>query len=238
MVQKNYYKNKFSKSLAKKKIKIKSFFYKKNWLAHHGLERSGTNFLRACLIELKINLINQFDPPENNPTHKHFRWYNDKSLIPKFRKQFHNKYVVNNIFDINKICNFPSETKHIIIKKKIGPAITSIANYLYNERLLNNKDEVKINISTIYKDYQAYYNFWHKISERNPYHVQLLFYEDLILSSKYLIDNLKKIGIETIKNVPTFFHFDELHQSNKNRNKVFTEKEVLDILDDQNYYKI
>ena len=82
MVQKNFYKNKYFRSISKKKLEIKKLFVTNDWIAHHGIERSGTNYLRAILIILKINLINQFDPAENHPTHKHFRWYTDKSLIP------------------------------------------------------------------------------------------------------------------------------------------------------------
>ena len=97
MVQKNFYRNKYFRSIYKQKFKIKKLFVRKNWIAHHGIERSGTNFLRAILIKLKINLINQFDPAENHPTHKHFRWYKDKSLIPNLKKKLFNDIIAKNI---------------------------------------------------------------------------------------------------------------------------------------------
>ena len=95
MVQKNFYKNKYFRSIAKKKLTIKKLFVKNDWIAHHGIERSGTNYLRAILIILKINLINQFDPAENHPTHKHFRWYTDKLLIPSLKKSLINNQIQN-----------------------------------------------------------------------------------------------------------------------------------------------
>ena len=56
MVQKNFYKNKYFRSIAKKKLAIKKLFVKNDWIAHHGIERSGTNYLRAILILSLIHI--------------------------------------------------------------------------------------------------------------------------------------------------------------------------------------
>ena len=92
MINNSRIKKKLIRSIGKRALKIKRLFKKTNWLAHHGIERSGTNYLRSCLIFLKIDLINEFDGSANNPQHKHFRWYQDKSLIPSFRS-----HLLNNI---------------------------------------------------------------------------------------------------------------------------------------------
>ena len=226
-MKKSFYKNKIKKSIDKKKQKIKRLFKTKGWIAHHGLERSGTNYLRACLISIEVDLINQFDPKENNPKHKHFRWYEGKYLIPRFRKQFANNLYVKNIYEINNICGYPAETNHLVIKKSYLAALTSIANYSFNEKWFSNKDEVKKNLNLIYKDYEAYYNFWQTISDKNPSQVQIIMYEDLLLSSTPLINALKKLDINPKIEIPNQFFFDELHQSNKDRKKVFSEKEIL-----------
>lgn len=230
MVQKNFYKNKYFRSIAKKKLEIKKLFVKNDWIAHHGIERSGTNYLRAILIILKINLINQFDPAENHPTHKHFRWYNDKSLIPNLKKSLINNYTANNIHDVNKICKYFPTTNHIVIRKKTISGVTSIANYFYNFKLLDDKNELKNNINIIYNDYIAYYDFWQKICEKNPSRVQIIFYEDLIKSSEVLINALKIIGINSNINIPKKINLGDIKESNINRNKNFSENQILEIL--------
>ena len=230
MVQKNFYKNKYFRSISKKKLEIKKLFVKSDWIAHHGIERSGTNYLRAILIILKINLINQFDAAENHPTHKHFRWYNDKLLIPSLKKSLINNLTANNIHDVNKICNYFPTTNHIIIRKKTISGVTSIANYFYNFKLLDDKNELKNNINVIYKDYIAYYDFWQKIYEKNPSRVQIIFYEDLIKSSEVLINALNIIGINSNINIPKKISLDEIKESDIYRKKNFSENQISEIL--------
>ena len=233
MVQKNFYKNKYFRSISKKKLEIKKLFVKNDWIAHHGIERSGTNYLRAILIILKINLINQFDPAENHPTHKHFRWYTDKSLIPNLKKSLINDLTANNISDVNKLCKYFPSTNHIIIRKKTISGVTSIANYFYNFKLLQDKKELKNNIHVIYNDYIAYYDFWQKIYEQNPSRVQIIFYEDLIKSSEVLINALNVIGINSNINISKKFNLDEIKESDPYRKKNFSENQILEILSDK-----
>jgi len=229
-MEKNYYLNKYAKSLAKQKHKIKIFFKRKNWIAHHGLERSGTNYFRACLLSLDIDVINKIDPQENNPKHKHFRWYKNKSLIPNFRKQFFNNLTVRNIEDINNICGYPIDTRHFIIKKNPVTALTSLSNYAIRDGWITNKKDVIKNIPLIFMDYKAYYEFWEKISDMNPSKAQLISYEDLILSSTPLVNALEKVGINPKIKAPTQFIFEEVYQSKKNRKNVFTQNEITEII--------
>ena len=70
------------------------------------------------LKELNIGVINDFDPARNNPKHKYFRWYADKSKIPGFiRTQYHNILTAESMADINRICGYPDDTRHIVIRK-------------------------------------------------------------------------------------------------------------------------
>jgi hypothetical protein len=229
-----YYKSRFKRklirSINKIKIKIKRLFKKTNWLAHHGIERSGTNYLRSCLSFLKVDIINEVSGPENNPHHKHFRWYQDKSLIPKFRSQLLNNINACSLKDINKFCDYPNDTKHIIIKKTLIKGITSIVNYALNDNWFKNKEELKKNIPKILRDYKAYYNFWERISRENPNQVIMISYEDLVASSETLLEVLKKFGISHKVKVPKKLIFNELYQSPKNRKKYFSENELSEII--------
>tara|TARA_B100000959_G_scaffold166622_1_gene174516 strand:+ start:103 stop:801 length:699 start_codon:yes stop_codon:yes gene_type:complete len=229
-MQKGYYLNKYTRSLAKKKHYIKRIFKRKGWIAHHGLERSGTNFFRACLLSIDIDIINKIDPQESNPKHKHFRWYENKSLIPHFRKQFFNNFTANNIKDINAICGYPVDTSHFVIKKTSASAITSLSNYAIREGWFTDKKNVEKNILLLLKDYKAYYNFWQKMSDTNSSQVQIISYEDLVLSSFPLIKALEKAGIKPKLKVPIQFIFDEVYQSDKDRRNIFSEKKISEII--------
>ena len=230
MVKKNFYGGKYFRSIAKQRQKIKKLFVKKNWIAHHGIERSGTNFLRAILIELKINLINQFDPAENHPSHKHFRWYRDKSLIPNMKKSLLNDLTAENIYYINKICKFFFDTKHIVIKKKKLNAVTSIANYFLNQKILHKDENFKNNILSIQKDYVAYYDFWKQINEKDPDSVQIIFYEDIINSTDALVKALNILRIFPNIDIPKKFSFSELYESDIDRKKNISEDEINEII--------
>ena len=230
MIKNSRIQKKLIRSINKRVLKIKRLFKKTNWLAHHGIERSGTNYLRSCLIFLKIDLINEIDGAANNPQHKHFRWYEDKSLIPSFRSHLLNNINAKNLSDINRLCDYPNDTKHVIVKKTLIKGMTSLANYAANDNWFKSKDEIKKNIPIILEDYKAYYNFWGKISKENPNQVILIYYEDLVASSKTLLEILEKIGISPKVKVPKQLIFDEVDQSPKNREKFFSENEISEII--------
>ncbi len=230
MVKKNFYGGKYLRSIAKQNLKIKKLFVKNNWIAHHGIERSGTNFLRAILIELKINLINQFDPAENHPSHKHFRWYRDKSLIPSMKRSLLNDITAFNINEINKICKYFVDTKHLIIKKKKLAAVTSITNYFLNQKVLHKDEKFKTNILSIQNDYVAYYDFWREINEKDPNMVQIIFYEDILHSTDELIKALNILRIFPNIDIPKKFSFSELYESDIDRKKNISEDEINEII--------
>ena len=79
-MKKDFYKYNLTRSISKRMLNMQKILFPKNFIAHHGIERSGTNFLRACLLESGVKLINKFDPKEGTPGHKHFRWYKNKAL--------------------------------------------------------------------------------------------------------------------------------------------------------------
>lgn len=62
---------------------------------HYGLQRSGTNFTESLLIKnFRVKIINRKSRnlPRNNPLQKHFRLYDDKSIIPE------PKYLNNHLY--------------------------------------------------------------------------------------------------------------------------------------------
>ena len=229
--------DKYSKIFAKKKHKLKRLFKRKDWVAYHGMERSGSNYFCACLISINIDLINLFAPPRKNsssPEHKHYRWYPNKELIPNFRKEFFNDKIVENIKEINNICGYPEDTRHIIIKKKPLNAVTSIANHGLRMKWFEDKKDAENNIELIAKDYEAYYDFWQNMSDLSPSLVQVILYEDLYLSSKPLINALKNVDLLPKVKIPKKFVFESVYQSPKNRRNVFSNEDIKNILSKSN----
>jgi hypothetical protein len=101
-------------------FRIKRKFYRGEYVAHHGLQRAGTNFLLLSLKKIGLRVINEYDPERNDPTHKHFRWYEEKKKIPpQISHQYSNNLTVQNISDLNQICRYPKDTRHIVIQKNL-----------------------------------------------------------------------------------------------------------------------
>ena len=229
-MQKNYYKFKLTRSISKKILNLQRIISPKNFIAHHGIERSGTNFLRACLLYSGVKLINKFDPKEGSPGHKHFRWYKNKALIPDFREEFKNNVIVENIESLNLLCSYPKNTKHIIIKKERNDAIVSLANFGIRNGWFKDNDEALNSLDFIAKDYDNYYDFWIDMSRKNSKNVQIIKYESLVESSETLRKALIELNIPIKKCFPDKFSFQEVYHSPRNR-KVFLEHdEVLKYL--------
>ena len=227
-MKKDFFKNKYSKIFAKKIHFLKRSIFKKNWIAYHGLERSGSNFLCACLVEINLKIINLYTKPHKTSTnlqHKHFRWYQNKNLIPDFRKRFKNDVHVKDIFELNKLCNYPLDTSHIVIKKSHDEAIASILNHGIRMNWFSNRDSAIKSINSIKNDYVSYYEFWEDQSMKFPEMVQVVKYEELQESSKPLSKALKKLKLE-VKKIPIKFSFDRVEQSKKNRQVFFHAKDI------------
>ena len=228
--------DKYSKILAKKKHKLKRLFKRKDWMAYHGIERSGSNYICACLIFINIDLINLFTPPKwrtkgiTSPMHKHYRWYPNKELIPNHRKGFINDKIVENIKEINSICGYPEDTRHIVIRKSPLNAVTSIANHGLRMKWFEDKKDAENNIESIAKDYEAYYDFWQNMSDLSPSLVQVILYEDLYLSSEPLINALKKVDLLPKVKIPKKFIFERVEQSSKNRSNFFSKEDIKNIV--------
>ena len=87
----------------------------RNFVAHHGIQRSGTNDLNSCLQSLGIYPLNAFDPARNNPRHKHFRWQEDKSTILPMDERYQNNVTVPNIDRLNRRAGYPEGCRQIVI---------------------------------------------------------------------------------------------------------------------------
>jgi len=228
-MKKNFFKNKISKSFAKKWHKFKIFNKRKGWLAYHGIERSGSNFLCACLMHNNIDIINLYAKPSKNstyPQHKHFRWYEDKSRIPSFRTRFYNDLKPKNIFELNKICKYPSDTCHVIIRKKHAEAVASIMNHGIRMGWFTSRKNALEEIESISNDYLSYYNFWEGMQTRFPHMVKIIDHKELIKSSSPIKELIQAFKLHFKGKIPEKYHFDRVEQSRVDRKVYYNADDI------------
>lgn len=210
----------YSASIARHGYKIKT--KRTGWLAHHGIQRAGTNYLLKCLRLLHLDIINEFDPARNDPRHKHFRWYDNKDKIPQcLVKQYGNSLVASSIDQLNSICGYPSDTKHIVIKKGHNDAVVSLANWGLRCEWFSSKEEAIDSLYIISNDYHAYYDFWGRMQNDAPTKVVIVKFEELLDNAVVLKDALSVIGIN-VTGFPDNFVFDEVPMSPKERSRIIS----------------
>ena len=205
---------------------ISKRFLKKKYIAHHGLQRNGTNFLLHALRHLDVDVINEFDKKRNKPQHKHFRWYSSKENIPEqIYAEYFNSLIAENVHEVNALCNFPRDTKHIVIYKEENSSIVSVLNWGIRVGWFNSKQDA-LNSYYLYKlDYRLYYSFWKKLANHNPDYVQLLSFEKLIESNNEIADILKNLDIKF--NITDLnLSFKELPQSPRSRKNIIAISDI------------
>ena len=172
-------------------------------IAHHGLQRSGTNFLNSCLTELGVFPVNSYDPERTHPSHKHFRWQHDKDSIIPAAPIYLNQLYVDNIDDLNRFAGYPDKCRHVVIKKDLVEWLTSILNWGIRVNWYNSKHEALESVYSAISDYQAYYSFWERMEVRHPEYVRVVCFSKLKNNPRIIIDVIKDLGL-TPKNVNDF----------------------------------
>ena len=216
-----------------KQIKNYSYIYgpqkivKRFPIAIHGIQRSGTNYLEI-LLEKRFNLsiLNKNIEERGDSKHKHCRYYKNKKNIPHFiSKQYGNNFEVNNIFDINKVCNYKSDVRHLVIFKPINESIFSLVNFGIRVDWFKKEDAIN-SMKLLIEDYKSYYAFWEHVSNKNKDLVQLINYKDLVKDVNNLTAKLNYMGYKfgNMKN----FKIETVPVSPKNR-KIFYEQSEIDL---------
>ena len=186
-------------------------------IAHHGIQRSGTNYLLGCLDQLGLFVANRFNPERDDPSHKHFRWYRDKSQIPVvLQDSFGNDQMADTIEDVNRQAGFSTATKHIVIKKEHSPAVKSLLNWGLRCGWFNSREEALASAEDISDDYRAYSSFWSRMQKNHPGQVAVIHYEDLVKDAQILVRGLKNLGVPTSFPAQQF-RFSEVNMSPTDR---------------------
>ena len=218
--------DRISFSYARLRHALATMHRKSGWLAHHGMQRSGTNFLRECLALCDMRIINAFDPARSNPRHKHCRWYTDKAAIPPFlAAQYGNTLVADSIHAVNAICRYPADTRHIVLHKDAVGAVASLMNFGLRCNWFATKEDALAAGPALLADYRNYYGFWEELSARHPDYVQIISYDALVTDSSALRARLETLGF-TLGALPDRFVFSEVRVSPTGRSKLVSADDV------------
>lgn len=153
---------------------------KKNIL-HYGLQRSGTNFLRAILNKnYNIRIFNS-DKDMKHPLQKHFRPYDEKELIP--HEGYRNNFHFNHFSDFEKALDIPEKIDGIVVISK-DPYSWLISYKDWGRR----GDWPKVGHHYI-EEYNHFYAKWVAF-KKDDNRISFLKYRDLLLNTK---NELRKI---------------------------------------------
>lgn len=206
-------------------------FIKDNkFIAHHGIQRSGTNYLNECLWSCGIFPLNSFNEKRNSPKHKHFRWYVDKELIPDFlRNNYNNNVQVNNIYELNDIAGYPKDCSHIVIKRKKEDWLVSFLNYYLHYGWFPTQEDALHCVDQILIDFNNYYQFWESMQEKHPSKVIVITYEAILNDFRTFLKSLSTLNIK-----PNCRNFDGkiMHVPMSNK----TKRKILHISDLESYF--
>lgn len=148
-------------------------------VAHHGIERSGTNILEASLQSFGIVTANGFLNDEDNvPGHKHFRIQADNSSVVMNPTHEH-LWSPGTIQEYSENAGLSRTAKHIVIFKDPANWLVSINRYGAEAgwpgggQIL---DDPVLRVSYL-REWSEYYKAWEVFAQAEPQLVLLVQYE-------------------------------------------------------------
>lgn len=200
---------------------LKAVVFRSGFVAHYGLQRSGTNYLRACLEYLRIFPLNAAEAARTEPRHKHFRWQADKRTIPPFIAQAYGNAVrADGVSAVNERARYPSTCRHIVIAKDLASWLVSIMNWGLECGWFDTKDAALDARNALTADYGAYYEFWRTLETREPHRVAIVRYEAISAAPSSLIDVVRRLRLRPQRLDQFTGRFERLPMSPADRRKL------------------
>lgn len=159
-------------------------------VAHQGIQRSGTNYLRELLVRSGYLVTNAVDPHRDDVRHKHFRWQDDKATITMDRKYLNNRHV-NSLEGLNEACGYAPGQRHVLVFKRPGDWLSSIWSWgVANDWVssdISDGDCESVLLSWL-REWDHYHTKWFELVARSPELARVICYDDLVR------DPVRKIG--------------------------------------------
>lgn len=193
---------------------------------HHGLQRSGTNYLLLWLLWHGVAVINHRDPRRSAPLHKHCRWQFDKStLIGPIATDYGNSFKPANLDELDEICGLKEQPLHVVLFKEKVPWLASIANWGLNVGWFPDKASALAALNHLAADYDAFSQFWARMARENNERVLLIDQKALLRAPLEYERQLRSAGL-TCRNRGGEFHVGEVPRSPSTRRKSISEQDV------------
>lgn len=164
------------------------------FIAHHGLQRAGTNYLLKALTDLGFKPLNAFNPSRKNPRHKHFRWQPAKHTIRPCMF-FANTVQVETPEELDQTAGYPSGTHHIVIQKPPESWLPSVLNWGLRCGWWHDKHAALADAESMLQDYQDYHAFWTSMAKQAPYRIAIFDSEVLRRKPVLLPEKLEELGL-------------------------------------------
>lgn len=192
----------------------------------HGLQRSGTNYLLLALLRFEIPIVNYRDPVRNAPRHKHCRWQQDKTtLITPIARQYGNNLKVLKLDELDRLCNVPIGTRHVVIAKERRDWLKSICNWGLSVGWFPGTAAALASIPILARDYDAYHEFWSNYEVKMPDRVAVLSYDDFVAGGTISFAALNNLGFP-VDSAMGALRIDEVPRSPKSRQTFVSVEEV------------
>lgn len=196
-------------------------------VVHHGLQRSGTNYLNECLWFLRSPPLNSFDEERDSPRHKHCRWYKNKAAIPVFlSEQYGNHLFSDDVKTINKLCKYPPDAVHLVVKKDKAAWLASVMNWGIRCDWFENKRDAIEQIDALVADYENYYEFWEGMALDFPRSVCVVRLEKICSDFQFLTEAMLSLGLK-VDQSGFSGQIDEVSMSPSNRTKTVTTDDII-----------
>lgn len=198
-------------------------------VAHHGIQRSGTNFLSLCLLELGVNLCNLGRLSRRDRRHKHTRWYQGPK-IPSFMSDYDApKPVPKSVDELNTAAGFPQGTRHLVVRKAKPAALASLLNWGLRIGWFSNLKEAERAVYALSIDFDEYYAFWANLEAVSPNRVQIIQYGQVAIPP-VLTSKLSRLGFSTVARRKEFRFMRVPVSAQRKPNISFTEAEIIQML--------
>lgn len=159
----------------------------------YGLNRSGTNYLEELVVQhFDVKVCNKAEE-RSDPLHKHFRIYDDKSLIG--RPNFSNQLIFSSLANFeNEVLEGERIDIYLVISK--DPYSWFIS---YDRWGKKNNWEPSPHHTIL--EYNAFYSKWHEFS-REDNRVMMIRYIDLLTDRNEVLDSMqKKFSLDVIREI-------------------------------------
>lgn len=158
----------------------------------YGLQRSGTNYLEA-LIARNFPAVHKLNGTERNViTHKHFRLYQEKNIIPE--PQFHNSLLVQNFTQFE--ANVPGVLPDLYIVASKDPY-----SWLSSYQRWSKKNNWPPHEHHYIQEYDLFYGMWMQFA-RETTKVMFIRYDDLLAEPEKIMNQLAdRLGYPAINKI-------------------------------------